>query len=111
MWLTKDDLDGLPESAVEAAALAAKEKGREGEYLFSLQQTVYSNFMRYSSRRDLREKYYRDFNSPCINDEFDNTKIMARIAEIRLEIARLMGFNTYAEYTLQHRMAQNTENV
>ena len=62
MWLPKDDLDGLPESAVEAAALAAKEKGREGEYLFSLQQTVYSNFMRYSSRRDLRKKYYKKFS-------------------------------------------------
>ena len=56
IWLSADDLSGLPESSVEAAALAAKEKGREGEYLFTLAQPVYMAFMKYSDRRDLREK-------------------------------------------------------
>lgn len=111
MWLTKDDLAGLPESSVEAAALAAKEKGREGEYLITLQGPTYMAFMKYSSRRDLREKLYRAYNSRCLSGEYDNTKTMARIAEIRLEIAKLMGAKTYAEYSLQRTMAETPENV
>ena len=59
LWLTKDDLAGLPESTVEAAALAAKEKGKEGQYLITLQQPTYMAFMKYSSRRDLREHAMR----------------------------------------------------
>ena len=67
--------------------------------------------MKYSSRRDLREKLYRAYNSRCLSGEYDNTKIMARIAEIRLEIAKLMGAKTYAEYSLQRTMAETPENV
>lgn len=70
----KDDLAGLPESAVEAAALAAKEKGKEGQYLITLQQPTYMAFMKYSSRRDLREKLYKAYNTQCVGGEFDNTK-------------------------------------
>lgn len=111
MWLTKDDLVGLPESAVEAAALAAKSKGKEGQYLITLQYPSYSAFMKYSSRRDLREKLYRAYNTQCIGGDNDNTAVMRRIAEVRLEIAKLLGYKTFAEYSLVHTMAENPTNV
>lgn len=111
LWLTKDDLAGLPESSVEAAALAAKEKGKEGQYLITLQQPTYMAFMKYSSRRDLREKLYRAYNSQCNNDEFDNTQVLIRIADVRRQIANLLGYKTFAEYSLEETMAQTPENV
>ncbi|WP_455496974.1 M3 family metallopeptidase [Coprobacter sp.] len=111
MILTKtDELAGLPQSAIDAAALMAKNKGKKG-YLFDLSYPSYGPFMQYSSRRDLREKMYRAYNSRCQSGEFDNTQIVKRIAEVRLEIARLMGKDNYAEYTLERRMAKNSKNV
>lgn len=111
MWLTKDDLAGLPESSIEAAALAAKQKGKEGQYLITLQAPSYMPFMKYSSRRDLRQKLHNAYGRKNTSGEFDNTKIMARIAEIRLQIANLLGYKTHAEYSLGKTMAENPENV
>lgn len=111
LWLTADDLEGLPESAVEAARAAARDKGREGEYLVTLQAPSYMAFMKYSARRDLREKLYRAFNSQGTTGEFSNLDIMRDIANTRLAIARLMGYNTFADYQLQNKMAQNPTNV
>lgn len=111
IWLTADDLAGLPESSVEAAALAAKEKGREGEYLFTLAQPVYMAFMKYSSRPDLREKFYRLYNGRNTKGEYSNVEILKDIAATRLEIARLLGYDTYADYSLDHTMAQTPEKV
>ena len=68
-------------------------------------------FMKYSSRRDLREKLYKAYNTQCVGGEFDNTKILSRIAEVRYEIAKLLGYNTYADYSLEDTMAQTPANV
>ncbi|MCM1336086.1 MAG: M3 family metallopeptidase [Candidatus Amulumruptor caecigallinarius] len=106
MWLTADDLDGLPESSVEAAALAAREKGRDGEYLFTLQAPVYIAFLKHSARRDLREKMWRLYAGRNIGGEFDNVELMKRIAEVRRRIAGLLGHDTYAAYSLAHTMAK-----
>lgn len=111
IWLTKDDLAGLPESSIEAAALAAKEKGREGVYLFTLAQPTYMAFMKYSSRQDLREKMYRLYNGRNMKGEYSNVDIMKRIVEVRREIANLLGYKTYAEYSLERTMAQTPQNV
>lgn len=111
IWLTKDDLAGLPESSIEAAALAAKDKGREGEYLFTLAQPTYMAFMKYSSRQDLREKMYRLYNGRNMKGEFSNVEVMKRIVEVRREIANLLGYKTYAEYSLERTMAQTPQNV
>lgn len=111
IWLTSDDLAGLPESSIEAAALAAKEKGRDGEYLFTLAQPTYMAFMKYSSRQDLREKMYRLYNGRNQKGEFSNVEVMKRIVELRREIANLLGYKTYAEYSLERTMAQTPENV
>ncbi|MBR5169947.1 MAG: M3 family metallopeptidase [Muribaculaceae bacterium] len=111
LWLTADDLDGLPESALDAAKQAAKDKGREDEWLVTLHAPSYVPFMKYSSRRDLREKLYKMFNSQCTAGEYCNLDILREIANTRLEIARLMGFKTFADYKLQHTMARTPSNV
>lgn len=111
IWLSADDLAGLPESSVEAAALAAKEKGREGEYLFTLDQPVYMAFMKYSDRRDLREKMYRLYTGRNIKGEYNNLPIMKEIAETRMKIANLLGYKTYAHYSLEKSMAKTPEKV
>lgn len=111
IWLTADDLAGLPSSSVEAAALAAKEKGREGEYLFTLAQPVYMAFMKYSDRADLREKFYRLYNSRNTKGEYSNMEIMKDIADTRRQIANLFGKATFAEYKLEKTMAETPGNV
>ncbi len=111
LWLTDADLDGLPESAVEAAKSAASQRGREDAYLVTLHAPSYTSFMKYSNRRDLRERLYRAYNSLCGEGVYSNMNILTDIANTRLEIARLFGFNTFADYRLQRTMAGNTENV
>lgn len=110
MQLSLDDLAGLPQSAIDAAAALAKSKGVDG-YMVNLSYPSYSAFMKYSTRRDLREKLYRAYNERSIGGEYDNMKVLARIAEVRLEIAKLFDCQTYAEYKLQHTMAGTPENV
>jgi len=111
IWLTANDLTGLPDGVVEAAALAAKEKNREGEYLFTLAQPTYMAFMKYSDRRDLRERMYRLYTGRNQQGEFSNVEVMKQIADKRRQIANLLGFKTYAEYSLQNTMAETPANV
>lgn len=111
IYLKADDLAGLPESSVTAAAEAAKEKGREGEYLFTLDQPVYVSFLKYSSRPDLRERFYRLYTGRNTKGEYSNLENIKRISEIRLEIARLLGSKTFAEQNLKRTMAEKPEAV
>lgn len=111
IWLTKDDLAGLPESSIAAAAEAAKEKGREGEYLFTLDAPVYMAFMKNSSRRDLRERMWRLYSGRNINGEYSNVEILKKIADIRRQIANLLGSPDYATHSLKRTMAKNPEGV
>lgn len=110
VWLEKDDLVGLPDGVIEAAQVAAKEKGKEG-YLFTMAAPSYRPFMQYSSRRDLREKMYKIYNSRNTKGEFSNIEVMAQIADKRRQLAQLFGYKTFAEYKLSHTMAQTPENV
>ncbi len=111
VYLTADDLAGLPESSIAAAAEAAEAKGRKGEYLFTLDQPTYMAFMKYSARPDLREKMYKLYSSRNTKGQYSNIENMKRISEIRLEIARLLGSNTYADHSLQRTMAETPANV
>lgn len=111
IWLTADDLSGLPEGVVEAAALAAKEKGREGEYLFTLAQPTYMAFMKYSDREDLREKMYRLYTGRNTSGEYSNIEVLKQIADKRRQMANLLGYPTYADYSLVNTMAENPKNV
>ena len=104
-------LDGLPESAREAAALAAKERGLEG-WVFTLDMPSYSPFMTYSTQRALRRQMYMARNTVCIHDNTENNlDICKRLINLRREIAQLMGNKHYADYVLKHRMAGSVRNV
>ena len=105
------DLDGLPDTAREAAAAAAKEHGKDG-WVFTLDMPSYSPFMTYSTRRELRKEMYMQRNTVCTHDNAENNiDICKRIINLRMEIARLMGYDTYADYVLKKRMATDTFHV
>jgi peptidyl-dipeptidase Dcp len=104
------DLSGLPEGIIEAALSAAKEKGKEG-WLFNLQFPSYVPFMQYSDKRELREKMFKAYSSRCFNDEFDNQKNVKRIVELRLKRVQLFGYTSYADFVLEERMAQTSNQV
>lgn len=107
----EEELDGLPDTAKEAAALAAKEHGKEG-WVFTLDYPSYSPFMTYSTQRELRKQLYMMRNTICTHSNNENNiKICKRIVNLRREIAQLLGFNTYADYVLKNRMASNEVNV
>ena len=118
LWVKEEDTKGLPESIKKASREAAREAlesdGKTDDptlYLFSMFAPSYSPFMMYAENRDLREKLYKMYNSRNIGGEFDNTKILKDIANLRLQIAKLMGKKHFAEYHLQGTMAANTDNV
>ncbi len=107
----KSQLDGLPETAIEAAALTAKEQGKQG-WVFTLDYPSYSPFMTYSTQRELRKQLYMARNTICTHDNSENNlKICQRLVNLRREIAQLLGYKTYADYVLKRRMASNTHNV
>lgn len=112
MLLTdKADLAGLPESVLDAAATQAKSKGKEG-WLFDLSAPSYIGFMKYSTRRDLRQKLYMAYNTKSVTGgDFDNKENVQKIVNLRLQIARLLGYENYAQYALKDRMAKNPEGV
>ena len=105
------DLDGLPDTAREAAAQTAKEQGKDG-WVFTLDFPSFSPFMTYSTRRELRRKMYMAKNTICCKgDACDNREIVRKIANLRLELANLLGYKCYADYALKERMAGTTDRV
>ena len=107
----ESQLDGLPESAREAAALAARESGKEG-WVFTLDFPSYSPFMTYSTQRELRRQLYMAKNTVCVHDNAENNlEVCKRLVNLRRELAQLLGYKTYADYVLKHRMAGNVRNV
>jgi peptidyl-dipeptidase Dcp len=105
------DLDGLPDTAREAAAQTAKEQGKDG-WVFTLDFPSFSPFMTYSTRRELRRQMYMAKNTECIHDNTENNlEICKRLINIRRELAQLLGHKTYADYVLKHRMAGNVRGV
>ena len=105
------ELEGLPESIIEAAAHTAKEKGKEG-WIITLQAPSYVPFMKYSSNRNLRKELYMAYNTQCTHrDELDNTDIVKQLVNLRMELAQLLGFTDYGDYVLRKRMAENSEHV
>ena len=104
-------LDGLPESAIEAAAQCAKEEGKDG-WVFTLDSPSYSPFMQYASDRELRRELYMAKNTVCIHDNSENNlEICKKIVNARRELAQLLGSDTFADYVMKRRMASSTQNV
>jgi peptidyl-dipeptidase Dcp len=110
VFSTPEELKGLPDNELAIAQEKAKAKGQEG-YLFDLSAPSYGAIMKYADDRKLREKFYKVYNSKAFEGEFDNNGIIAEIVSLRFKLARLMGFENYAEYALQDRMAENSKNV
>lgn len=105
------DLEGLPEGAKEAAAFAAKKKGKDGGWLFNLQIPSVLPIYKYAKNRKLREKMNRAYGARAYNDDFDNREILKKIAQLRQERAELLGYKTHAQYVLEERMAETPETV
>lgn len=105
------ELEGLPESAIDAAKEEAKSRNLEG-WVFTLQAPSYGPFLTYSAKRELRKQMYMAYNTICTHDnENNNLDIVKQIVNHHREIAQLLGYKTYADYTLVKRMAQNSETV
>ncbi|MDO1448771.1 M3 family metallopeptidase [Rhodocytophaga aerolata] len=108
----KDDLKGLPESVVEAAAQTAKEKDKEGSWVFTLHLPSYLPFMTYAENRSLREKLFYAYGSRCFQgNEYDNQQVILTIVHLREERAKLLGYASHADYILEERMAESPAKV
>ncbi len=109
-----DDLEqiaGLPETALEAAGEEARQRGLNG-WVFTLDYPSYSPFMAYSTQRELRRQMYMARNTICTHDnDANNLELCKRLVNLRRELAQLLGYKTYADYVLVHRMAGSTRNV
>ncbi|MBO6880444.1 M3 family metallopeptidase [Winogradskyella sp.] len=111
-YLTKDQLGGLSESFIKSAAKIAADKGKEGMYAITNTRSSMDPFLTYSTERELRKQVWENYYSRGDNaDEYDNNKIIAEILRLRKERVGLMGYDNYAEWRLQDRMAKNPENA
>jgi peptidyl-dipeptidase Dcp len=107
VYLREQQLGGLPASLVQAAAFAATERDREGEYAIINTRSSMDPFLTYSSERRLREQVWRNYYSRADNgDEHDNTELIAEILRLRHERVRLLGYDSYAHWRLENRMAK-----
>ena len=108
----KEDLEGLPQASIDAAAEAAKEAGKEGKWLFTLDKPSLIPFLQYAKNRELREKIYRGYFMRGDNDnKNDNKKIIDEIVNLRIEKAKLLGYTNFAQYVIEQNMAKTPETV
>ena len=111
LHLEDNQLDGLPESALEAYAQNARERGKEG-HIVTLHAPSFGPFMKYSTHRDLRQQLYMAYNTQCTGaNEHNNEDIVRQLVNLRQEGAQLLGFDTVADLVLTRRMAENSGNV
>jgi len=108
----KEDLEGLPQRIIDAAADDAKADSLAGKWKFTLQKPSMIPFLQYAKNRNLREKLYLGYFMRCNNnDKFDNKEILVNIVNLRVERANLLGYKTYAEYSISKNMAQTPDKV
>jgi peptidyl-dipeptidase Dcp len=108
----KNELSGLPQSLIDAAADDAKAAGLDGKWLFTLQNPSVMPFLQYADNRKLREQILKAYlNRGDNNNEFDNKSILRDIANLRLERAKLFGFKSHADYVLAETMAKEPKKV
>ena len=108
----QEDLAGLPADVVAAAASVASKKGLEGKWIFTTNKPSWEPFLKFADNRELREKLYRGMFDRCNNgNENDNNVIVEKLVKLRIEKANLLGYNTFADYVLEDRMAKTPDNV
>jgi peptidyl-dipeptidase Dcp len=107
LYLSKDQLGGLPASYVDAAAAAAKQRGQDGKYAVQNTRSSMEPFLTYSTDRTLREKVWRTYyNRGDNSDEFDNNAVITQILKLRAERTRLQGYKTFADRALEKQVAK-----
>ena len=104
------ELGGLPEFVKTMGAETAAEKGLEG-WAFTLDYPSYGPFLKYSTNRELRKQVWMAYNTRAIGGENDNTEIVKKIVDLRIKIANILGYETYADYALEERMSKNKTTV
>ena len=110
LFISGDQLSGLPDSFIGAAAAAAKERDRDGEYAITNTRSSMDPFLTFSDERALREKVWKTYYSRGDNgDEHDNNALIAKILELRNERVKLLGYDNYAQWRLEDRMAKTPE--
>jgi peptidyl-dipeptidase Dcp len=108
----KEDLAGLPEGVVNQAAAMAKSMNLEGKWVFTIQYPIMEPFLKYSEKRDMREKLFTAYFMKGDNDnDKDNKVIIERIANLRFERSKLLGYDSYADFVLERNMAKTPERV
>ena len=108
----QDDLKGLPQNVIDAAAAEATQRGQNGKWAFTLDKPSMIPFLQYAENRDLREQLYKGYLTRCNHDDAnDNKAILDSIANLRLQRANLLGYPTHAAYVLERQMAQSPEAV
>lgn len=108
----KNDLAGLPQSAIDAAAETAKAKGKEGKWIFTLDEPSRIPFLQYASNRSLREKMFKAYEHKGNNNNAnDNKEIVSQMVSLRVRQAQLLGFDTYAAFVLDQNMSKTPETV
>ena len=111
-YLTKDQLDGLSDDFIKSAAKIASDKGQDGKYAITNTRSSMDPFLTYSTNRELRKQVWENYYSRGDNgDEYDNNKLIAEILKLRKERVGLMGYDNYAQWRLQDRMAKTPENA
>ena len=111
LWLEDEDLQGLPESVMDAAKLAAKEKGEVEKWLITGQFPSFAPFLKFSKRRDLRKIVHIAISSKCNGGNHDNNDLCKRIAKLKHKRAQILGYDNYADYILEERMAEKQINI
>lgn len=106
----KADLEGLPDYVIAAGEATAKEMKLKG-WVYTLQFPSMTPFMKYSCKRELREKLWRAGNTRCIGGKYDNQELIKKMVSLRLKVANLLGYKTFAACALKNRMAKNTKTV
>ncbi len=105
-----DDVKGLPESALAAAKAKAEKAGKEG-WIFDLTAPSYSAIMKYAENRELRKEFYIEYNTRALGGEFDNSQIIRDIVNTRLALGKLFGYQDFASYQLNRKMAHDNGSV
>lgn len=109
--LTADQIDGLPQWLTEQAAETAKAESHDAPYVLTLDQPTYMTFMRLSPHDELRRQLYLLYSSRNRSGEYSNIEVMKEIASLRLEMARMLGYKTFADFKLERTMAQTPDGV
>jgi peptidyl-dipeptidase Dcp len=108
----KEDLEGLPQWVIDAAVETAAEAGHKGKWVFTTRKPSMIPFLKFSAKRELREKIFKAYTTRGDhNDQLDNKAILIKIAGLRIQKAKLLGFGNYAQYRLEKNMAKKPENV